>query len=932
MNLVNTSGSTLPAGSVSQLIGCPFKKGDMPSGQWPQFQVAPGTTTAPCTILDSLATRWSDSSLKFVPVMLQLPVSVGAGGTVVISIFNGGSLPSASSRGIADFAAGGLDPQIQVDGLDNLSGTWTAKINSGTTVKSVTYGNGAAGWVGKIRRNFSQSSNDHGQFVCDFYVASLANSDGSLKGLRILGKLKLPYYDVSTSFYGSAQQNWLSFSRMQVISTGSTVIHDCFNTSSGWQFGSNRAFAFSIAAAGNSFANSGTGGNGYSTAHGGDGGYAVRLSGGSLPPGISASQTYFISPNGTTKMQLSLNAANAVGGGSVISASGAGSGTVTPYPFLAYFGSLWTATSQGTSDWMQGAGSDATDTTLIHQVNQLYWRSAKVIPPYSLALITPGAASGNPATVYWPNSAEPVYRSFGITGERDDLGVVHAWGARHFFNQAASDLQVIRCVSLIGAQLPIGVEAFSTLTYPCVNNGHYNGSTYTNYSGMSAANPLFVWTAGVGTDTFGSFTNYTANVSSGCTVQLAGFSVLNNSHQPQFNYYTYLVTGEPWHLDSLFEAGLNAVAQRNAHVSTAAFSSSAYQFDNSGRGGCRNIQVGSNPARYGVTTGGADNGGERYDAWSACISGAAAGICPLTYPDCAAYSQYMNDMVNDNWSLATDVVNALSANGATFAATNGLWDVSQGADYETHQYQNLAYMGTAMCLVYNLTENANIATMIQNTVAWANGVYAQYGSCYMLTTEQAVVKSGLTPGAPINTAWAGGTVGAQIVWGVAGPCLNWTTSGASPFTWESAKVNTGNYALANGDIILFPETLNSNTYTLPAGGNYALYTPYYVVGYNGTSKTFGLSATSGGSPLPAPTVAYSGSDKTMFVPSNMPTTGGIDSTNNAKAFNVMTYRALLNAQACGATVTAGVITDLAGRDIAASLYAPTPTYALGASF
>src|ERR1700674_5153204 len=64
ITLVNGSGNQTSSGTVTQLIGCPFRKGDIPRSTWPQFQLADGTNV-PCTILDRLATRWRDGSLKF---------------------------------------------------------------------------------------------------------------------------------------------------------------------------------------------------------------------------------------------------------------------------------------------------------------------------------------------------------------------------------------------------------------------------------------------------------------------------------------------------------------------------------------------------------------------------------------------------------------------------------------------------------------------------------------------------------------------------------------------------------------------------------------------------------------------------------------------------------------------------------------------------
>ncbi len=61
-------------------------------------------------------------------------------------------MPPPSNRRLADFRQG-IDPQVQVDGLDNLSGTWVMDLHKAlkARAKVVHYGNGSAGAVWKVR-------------------------------------------------------------------------------------------------------------------------------------------------------------------------------------------------------------------------------------------------------------------------------------------------------------------------------------------------------------------------------------------------------------------------------------------------------------------------------------------------------------------------------------------------------------------------------------------------------------------------------------------------------------------------------------------------------------------------------------------------------------------------------------------------------------
>src|ERR1700722_19206157 len=154
---------------------------------------------------------------------------------------------------------------------------------------------------------------------------------------------------------------------------------------------------------------------------------------------------------------------------------------------------------------------------------------------------------------------------------------------------------------------------------------------------MPAPNPSFLWAPSV-TATFG-FTDTTNPM-----VELAGFSAQDTTHMPQFNYYPYLFTGEPWHLDMLKEHANNAVYGRWSVPGVATINENYYALGNPNNGGGqRALQVGSNPWRYGITVG-CNMDSERGDAWASGLLAAAAAITPDRDPDCISYKRYFNDM------------------------------------------------------------------------------------------------------------------------------------------------------------------------------------------------------------------------------------------------------------------------------------------------
>jgi hypothetical protein len=900
LNVVNNGGTEQAANSVTQPILVCCKKGDIAAGTWPQFALS-DSTVVPVTFLSALATTWSDGSLKAVPAFFSIPVAITAGASIPMFMSAGGSLPAASARSLADFSAGPdsttIDIQEQVDGLDHLSGTWVMDLTAGinSAIKTELYGNGPAGAMWRVRANATQSGTPHGQLICDFYITSMNNAnDGSPKGLRIMGKMRLPYYD------SSATKNWVSFTRMQLVETVSdTVIEDSFgNDTTGWNFGPNRARTFSW-----------TSGAYCASTHGfpispqPDYGYGVRLTTtGALPTGYAINTTYFTQTKGASEIGFCTRSSTAIAGGTPIipTAAGTGTQTFTPYPCLTYFGSMFTCGLTGLPNFVQGAGSDSADTMLQVQIDVPYWVSTQIIPAFDTTLTPTGA---NPPTSYWPNASEPCVQYFENTGSRPDIGIWPKWSTVALLTQAASDLQCARIVSLNGSQLCVGFENSATMSLPCINNGHNNaGSTYT---GMPAPNPTFYWSPGNGTSS--GFTDTTSTIN-----QYQPWSANDTSHMPQFNFGAYVLTGEPWHLDGLLEAANNAIVWRGGTINSDVIINSSEFALNIGSAGSRNCAF-NGTSYYGYTMYGTNNT-PRDDAWGAALVAAASAICPDNHPTAAGYKQYFNDLRATPWALAAAVQAAIPS----YAANLGWWEVTHSNGALISPWM-VTYLIFANCFAAHACEDANALTVLKTIVLQYSYYFSKWTMWPVAAYHQMYRQSnGVT--SPLIAS------DSQIGWEPAFK-VDWT-GGNSTFT-AVAGGTAGNYTLTDGDAILFllKNDISSSNCVTPPG--FSSYTPYYIANANPTgynAGTFEMSSTPDGLNIQTPTGTMAETEVAIMLRvANPPATG----TSGTKVGEILgpddygpgIYTSLKYAIATGVdpSTISSAMTDLGNRIDAATV-------------
>lgn len=812
MTLVNTSGSMQATNFITDIFGHPFKKGDIPngcSGGAPQFQLTSSGTNVPFS--EGLAPLcWNDGSLKWAPFMLRVPTTIAGSGSLTINILSGGTTPSASSRSLSDFAASGTDLHVDVTGLTgttgfgNLSGVWVSNLNQGIGASHTDdyhYMGGQAGDVWRVRASFRQSGADHGQLEAYWYVQALQDNSGALYGLRTLERITQPWYNLDTP-----TKNWRGFSAM-TINNGASLIRDEFAAN----FGTGRNFTWTSGSTLNSTANTLT-----------DGLLLGLTTTGSLPTGLNTSTPYFTYQPAANTFTV---ATNSVGAG-VVSPSGACSGTctATPYPFVTQFGSLFPQDSTGKPDYVQGAGSSASDNTVRIQFNQTYWRSTRMVPPYLLGTVTPGAQTSYSFSL---QGHTPVSVGLGGTGERDDIGVINAWSAGHFYTQDAGSTQTVRTVALVGGQLPINLKNTSTFTGPVVNNGPTgNGTTY---SGLPAVNINWRWRAvpGQGSQTVG----FTQPSDTNVYVQL--FDAATMDHMAEFEYYATLVFGEPQFYDMALEWGSYAIGVSVGPTGLSAIvnaqTNAMTGIGNNG-GGARDAII-NGTHYYGAAM--SVGSGLREEAWTLRDMGLACALASTYGANAANWKTYLCDNVTASYGAYN-----------TYTAMLPAYAQSAGFFYEPGSFGGysapweVGYHLMTDNLIYGTTEIAGALTFSSYLTKFSTWVDQNFG-VYMVGCYYCLVRTGLTatptgntnsnPYLPDTTLFGGGNTTFEVTW----------SNSTSAFTLDATGRPHG-YAPRNDDQVNF-----STVGAIPGG--LTAFTQYFMV--NSSGSTFQVSATVGGSPI-----------------------------------------------------------------------------------
>lgn len=806
MTLVNTSGSTQSANFITPVFGMTFKKGDITSGTAPIFTGTVSTTVYPYSW--GLQSYYSDGSLRHASFMFLCKDSVPGSSNLSVTIKSGGTAPSASSRTLTEVYA----QSIQIGGagigsFGGLSGTWNAYLtNDGNNTEQYVYLDGQAGKVWRIKTHFAQTSGGtaHGQLECYHYVTALQDNSGNLGGFRYIARITQPYYNNDTPTKALRAFSSISWQH----GSGPTVVPLTWPFSNQTLTSTNGNQNFSC-----------SGHNFYSGAQAGPSTNFVNCVPGYLSAttdsALSTSQIYFAYTTGlatnTTQLNLSENP-----NGSFLTPSG-GTSTFVPLPTCLHFGSIWTADTQGRSNFFQGTGSMSSDNTVRTQYNQTYLHSTGAIPPWNLSVS--GTTFGgtikdipsivaSSSTSYWtgtpawnPVSCGPLSPNWrGGPGTDVDIGPQTVWHCHHFYNQSSVGDLVVRSVAF--ASDFDGVGSFRD-----VSTGNYINVSNTSYTGMPAPSSnqqIQVYAAGGNTNGFTG----PSTPPSGETDFLWG-GEQKTDHKPCMAYYAFLVFGEPHFHDLMVEAATGAEIEFFGPNRTP-----------------------TSPAGYGIVLN-YDGGGLRANVWRLRDIMLGATFMAHTPPDGSQIAQYLSDLATTNTAYANDIFSSTYL--GSFLNSENAWLVTSGTSFLDPSGSGYfrSYAGCVFSWFAALGDSSSM-TWVNDVATWDNYIlsnfggyhnYAEYSGMVVLDSSgnyHAGISSGTLYGIPLQAV-----VGTSLTWTRTSPC----------FSVDSTQFG---YTVTAGDRYVFQADQTAG----PPGGLSNL-TPYYVVNVSG--NTFDLSATLGGS-------------------------------------------------------------------------------------
>ena len=866
LTLPKTSTATQLYGWNTTMWGVSFPDLLVIPGTAPKCTLADGVTIVPYSI-GTKPIYYPSGCMRWVPMMWVVPATVagsGSGGSIQIKIYTGGTFPAASNRSRADYTTTNLGKTLNVTavglgGDTPLTGTWVSDLTTGIATNNsynCLYMDGAAGRVDRICQSFQSGSPggvNHGYLECWWYVQALQNLSGGLAGVRYLPRITMPWTDVNLG-PGGADKEWAAFSSL-VINDGSTLLHDLGAAVSYPQ-------AFTMPGT-NSVTNVSWSGLPYGC------GTLVRVSGASLPGNLVAGTSYFLNTQALSTTVNFSTRSNAASGGA-ISAGTSGSGTMIGYPYVVPYGSIMGATSNAGFQYIQGNGSQVSDTTCCIQNNTVYdYADARLLPQYDPALVNQSTCA-QPS--YRVMITDPVETGSNDTGDRPDLGVISEWNVAHLYNQSIADEINCRTVGLIGCQWPVNlrIKANNATIITCNNGSDGNGASY---PGMAAPLRTACWIAapksssssGTGTKSFWPIQD---------TPVEAGFANLNTAHIVDYAYYVTLLTGEPQFMDQQAEWGNIGLLQyenfslpsSNSYYDLATINSSTVV--NAGK----NLKVDTN-FYYGATI--FLTAGLRNAAWAHryTVHGSV-----FNYPENASFQTYFADCVKASSDCAVHVINNINAVYSFSVAHGCLWF---GNGYGTGQYITSWQTGYAMTVLmhdYQISQYANTKTAVQELIKFYGYYVDTFGQANATNSHTVVQSSANGNGAMLTSAASPGVPGALT--GEGGNILGWTAGDPNILINGSAGAN-GNIGVKSGpayggqvfyqptvgDVVLFfGAGIGASPPFGPFPSVFTTMVPYWVVSVTSAGYTQGnplsttwkvqFSATPSGSPI-TPTDSYS---------------------------------------------------------------------------
>lgn len=467
---------------------------------------------------------------------------------------------------------------------------------------------------------------------------------------------------------------------------------------------------------------------------------------------------------------------------------------------LQHYGSFFTAGPDGKWDYFQGGGTSASASVLRVKPNSAYFKLTGLLPPLNLNLPSPDSVNRD----YVAMGIGLMHPGMGAQGDRNDIGIVNEWQARHILSPTAANEKINRVHGLMagGWKYNIRQRATGQLVASCAPRASYaglgtirttwtiNGSTITGGAVQPSPNTA-IWAEDVG-------------------------------HRPANCYWAYLFTGEPQFLDLLEETAFSGPLQVEAGTGTW-----GTDFPNFLRGSMRNTRIGAGGTVY---PGGGlyfyHWNGVRASSWMSRDVACAAAIMPDVDPEGVEKRLYLRDVVDSANAAALDYfakmpasfsnmgVIALGLDSSPWMEAYFRFSMSlQSAILPGVPINQLRDRLSKLYSSYQLS-NSSMGGLISYRIGWRDGQLL-VDSSKKIT---ALFGNSTNQGNPIN------------------------------FSAETNRgtITNGTYTPSDGDTMYWPGEFGT-TKPIPSDADYTL---YYAVNCSG--KTFQLSKTLGGAPLTIP--------------------------------------------------------------------------------
>lgn len=589
LTLLNGATATQQAGVPTQTFGWIFKDGDIPAGTAPIFS-ANGVAQPFST---GLQTYWPSGCLKFASFMLLPTFGITGRGARAITISRGDKWPAASARTLTEVYAQNLvvnAPPFKSAHNGRASGRLSAWLNGdGNTYRVVKWLDGAAGTGWRISTHLAQSpgATKDGMLVVDHYIIALNDGSGGLGGFRWMGALRQPFYNQNGQLHNSP--GTFVFFRPPSTSAPASGVNwqtigpkdaGTITTPLIWLGSDGKTFDVAEFSYDNGTkVLKTTTRNNYYMGAGGPQTLPVVFAGSSLPSagnvpsGVAADIKdggfTFLATDNSDPQKFSLHFTGLCGGFDTLQLTSSGSGTIIPVPGLWPFNRLMFAASDGKYNFFQGSGSIAAETSLRVQIEQKYWQSSGVIPPFNLTVN--GGAFGGVITeqkfpyAWFPYSIGPMPQYQPGVGDHPDIGILPWCCVQDFYNLTANTERMTRIVGLSSAMaLPDFKDAAGDKDLNLGNPG-------TGY-GLPVGPNQITWNPSL----LFSWNNF-AIPAGGATA--IGYSLSLPEHEPCYPVWAYLRTGELQYLDFIAAQAQGAVLSnysRNAATPSSAGTAKTY--------------------------------------------------------------------------------------------------------------------------------------------------------------------------------------------------------------------------------------------------------------------------------------------------------------------------------------------------------------------